>query len=441
MHMRARDVVITFVALITVFMLVTILGSLGPERLATTVTNKNVLPWAVHDMGLNGTKDNPVWSSSIMFHYDAPQFFFLEMTVRNEKSAKISVQLTANIKVAFFEHHNSTTDSNTRTVDLHEKVLDLNCDAGPNRPCPSTRIVYVPEVDYRKYTIYVQIVNPPADWDFVDHVRFVYTFRNHQYMSYELGWRCCLFTLTAMVFVGYMYKYCKAALKRPTIEQIWLKYLLVLLMLLDAPWAGPKSLSLVLFTAACQAGFIAAMLMFWLISMDLITKGGDYIPGVQSFYLAKAVYIWLGFITMTSYYFFITWHQYEDVTYEAVKALGDTYSFLKFGLLVYILVYLVWFTVYFYRALKEMVNLNIRMKAVFGFTVLIMAIMFTCLLVRWNVGVEDHTSGLFVAFTCLCNLYIWGMAFFCYPVRHEGPSARGLSSTDTNEQGYVMEAL
>ena len=26
------------------------------QRLATTVINKNVLPWAVHDMGLNGTK-------------------------------------------------------------------------------------------------------------------------------------------------------------------------------------------------------------------------------------------------------------------------------------------------------------------------------------------------------------------------------------------------
>ena len=215
-------------------------------------------------------------------------------------------------------------------------------------------------------------------------------------------------------------------------EQAWVKYLLALLLFLNAPWYGwtmtVKNWFLVFLCSVGQACFIAVLLLFWLILLDLVSQNEHSSPDFQTFYLAKTVFVFIGAVLMIAYDLWLTWYQYQDATADAESKLGGGYSALKYSLVIYIVIYAGWLSYYLCRACKDIMDLSQRMLSFLAFTILSMVGMLSCLLVQWNSGEEEYNAPVFVAFHALCNIYVYGLALFCQPVRPTRVNMAGLGA-------------
>ena len=87
--MSSRAVLGTFAALLFWLVIFTIVGSQGPERIVVK-EQTDTSPMMQED---------PIWNSAIEFHFDSPQFFMMDMVVRNQETYAVDVDLETVVKV------------------------------------------------------------------------------------------------------------------------------------------------------------------------------------------------------------------------------------------------------------------------------------------------------------------------------------------------------
>jgi len=405
-EMSGADIAKYFAGIVAVFILFTVIGSAsGPPRLLTSRTYNEVTTDVL--------SKRPVFLSGIHFNSDLPQFFFMEMSFENKKNARMKVTLDLAIQVDLRRERGGPVVAKQ----VYSTYFPVDCAALST--CAVRRMLYYPTVDYKEYSIYTKIMSPQSDWDWIGKVNFAYTYKNLEFTRFEVNWRYFFTAVGVTAWVAYLYVCHVSQARRYTIEQIWLTYLLGLLICLNAPWYGvsltTKNWLLVFITAASHAFFLAAIILYWLIVLDIAGREQSFTPDFQSFYLPKAAFVGVGALFMTGYYTWLTWYQYEDATATAETRLGGSYTTVKYLLVVYLILFVVWVLWYLVQACRALTGLSVRSQALLGYTLLSMLGFFCTLLTRYVSGQEENNAAIFVAFSSLCNLYVLGLAYFCHP--------------------------
>merc|ERR1711871_1053758 len=99
-------------------------------------------------------------------------------------------------------------------------------------------MLHFPSVAYKDYKVYVKFSNPVKDWEWVSKVAFTYTFKNYHYTTFETDWRYGFTAFALLALFLFLYRSCSANPSNYTVEQAWTRYLLLLLLLFNAPWHG-----------------------------------------------------------------------------------------------------------------------------------------------------------------------------------------------------------
>eukprot|EP00741_Cyanophora_paradoxa_P003128 tig00000670_g3037.t1 len=292
-----------------------------------------------------------------------------------------------------------------------------------NQPkCSEITIIEMPFIKWAQLNVTWGIVpQPTVSYDWVGDVELCLIVMNQKLSKFELGFKSFFLIVSLAVCITFSVIFCKIPARYRSFEQKWIYYLLIVLVGFNDPFCSAAILTPSFFASfmsvMLQSLFIAALLLFWLISWHRIVKqsGLDHVTNIKlsakRFYVPKIIVVGLFWIAAVCVYTYVRLEVRADPAYSPSQEMKTFFRVV--GIVVLCLI-VVWLLVLAALGFKEIRSMSRRFQFLFLLSLFVMLSAVGGFLFG-EFGPMPLNTAEFVAFYTLFNLYMYILAFTHLP--------------------------
>jgi len=322
---------------------------------------------------------------------------------------------------------------------------DPGFDDPANVWCRTSELLYFNSVPYAGYNIRASFWSGNAQTgelgSDLQEVRFMMKYGNVKETTYLMGFKYAWVVSSVLIALWFYKRVSRLPAMRQSIEQTWIRVLVVTLILFNDPFYAIEirlaSTFLAVLGTIFQSTFFAVLLLFWLVLLDHIRlEAREQQIIKRRFYPAKVAFIfifWLTTVLVTSYNLE---QQRFNPGYSTRYDFG-AYVLFKILSVGAILLYGLWIAAMSCVLFSEIRSLSRRFQVMLWGSMLVASLALIGLLLR-QFSVIDQSMGEWTGFYSLFNIYVMLLAVLYAPSKQaiaEGDALRYGASIrgDANE--------
>lgn len=349
------------------------------------------------------------WTESIRLK-DTNQYFSIYAVAEHLDSLKRTSDYPLSYDAKLFVNQTSQMWLHTE----RSKTKEVTCKRG-KKFCEPMLILRARALDAPRYKFEVQY-DTDQDLSWMGDVRFYFEYHNDQFLVYQCIVNAILSVINGCALIWYVSRLAKLRQKIWNVEQRWLLFLLVAALGYNDPFLVGgfvmRHKYLTLFSIYCKVAFFCAMLTFWFIVMETVSRTDWYAADRSCFSdCCRCILTFNIWLAASVYFVWDDFQQRLDPFFEFSEFIHM--DLVKWWLFTSLAIYGVWLLSLTLQAYNDLKSLPPNFKILY-YTSLVVVLMTIVGLSNEVMGhISSAPQALFLP--ALQNIYLIILALFFVP--------------------------